>query len=39
MTGFRLNDRIVKSAIRLGHLNPRTQEFSLKHGHGHGHDD
>jgi hypothetical protein len=27
---FRLNDRIVRSAIRLGHLNPQTQEFSLR---------
>jgi hypothetical protein len=36
---FRLNDRVVKSAIRLGHLNPQTQEFTLKHRHGHGHDD
>jgi hypothetical protein len=37
---FRLNDRIVKSAIRLGHLNPQTQEFTLprrRHGDDHGH--
>ncbi len=33
---FRLRDRVVKSALHLHHLNPQTQEFSLRSGH-HGH--
>jgi hypothetical protein len=37
---FRLNDRTTRSAVRLHHLNPQTQEFSLRgRGHGHGDDD
>jgi hypothetical protein len=27
---WRLNDRAVAGAMRLGHLNPQTQEFSLR---------
>jgi hypothetical protein len=27
---FRLTDRTLKGAKRLGHLNPQTQEFSLR---------
>ena len=34
---FRLDDRVVKHAIRLRHLNPQTQEFSLGDRKGHGH--
>ncbi len=26
---FRLSDRRVGGALRLGHLNPQTQEFSM----------
>jgi hypothetical protein len=37
---FRLNDRATRSALKLRHLNPQTQEFSLRgRGHGHGDDD
>jgi hypothetical protein len=35
---FRLDDRLVKSAILPGHLNPQTQELALGR-YGHRHDD